>query len=153
MRIHRLERTQVVPTDLEQVFEFFSLAGNLQALTPDWLAFEILTPDPIAMGRGTTIDYRLRLHGIPLRWTTLIEHWEPGRRFIDVQLRGPYSLWSHLHEFEPHPDGTLVRDEVLYALPGGALGNLAHPLFVRRDLHAVFDFRNAAVERLLGAAT
>ena len=152
MRIHRLERTQLVRSDPDRVFEFFSLAGNLQALTPDWLAFQILTPEPIAMRRGTTIDYRLRLHGIPLRWTTLIEQWEPGRCFIDTQLRGPYRLWSHLHEFEAHPDGTLVRDEVLYALPGGALGNVAHPLFVGRDLRRVFDFRHGAVERLLGAA-
>ena len=147
--IHRIERTQIVPAGLEQVFEFFSLARNLESLTPDWLRFEILTPEPIQMRRGTTIDYRLRLHGIPLRWTTLIEHWEPGRGFIDVQLSGPYRLWSHLHEFEEHPQGTLVRDEVLYALPGGALGNLAHPLFVGRDLRRVFEFRHVAVERLL----
>lgn len=150
-RIQRLERSQVIPADVDTVFEFFSAAANLEALTPDWLSFEVLTPD-VTMARGTTIDYRLRLHGVPMRWTSLIEVWEPGRRFIDMQIRGPYRLWSHLHEFEPHPDGTLVRDEVLYALPLGRLGWIADPLFVRRDLGRVFDFRHAAVERLLAGS-
>lgn len=152
-RIHRLERLQFVAAPPEEVFHFFSLAHNLESITPSWLSFQILTPGEIPMRRGTTIDYRLRLRGLPLRWTSLIEVWEPRRRFVDMQLRGPYRLWSHLHEFEAHPQGTLVRDEVLYALPLSPVGDLLHPLLVRPDLERVFAFRHAAVERLLAGAT
>ena len=149
MGLHRLEREQLVAAELPQVFEFFSRAANLEALTPPWLGFQMLTPGDVEMRRGTLINYRLHLHRIPIRWRTLIEVWEPGVRFLDLQLRGPYALWSHLHEFEERPGGTLVRDEVLYALPLGRLGDVADPLLVRRDLRRIFDYRRDAVERLL----
>lgn len=149
MRIRKLERERLVRADLVTVFEFFSQVRNLGALTPDWLQFELLVPGDVPMARGTLIDYRIRLRGLPIRWRTLIEVWEPGVRFLDLQLRGPYRLWSHLHEFEERPEGTLVRDEVLYALPFAPLGELAHPLLVGPDLRRIFDYRQAAMSRLL----
>ncbi len=144
-----LEREQLVRRELEDVFEFFSRADNLQVLTPPWLHFEVLTPEPIEMHPGTLIDYRLRLHGLPLRWRSRIEEWQPGRMFVDRQLRGPYRLWHHTHRFAPHPQGTLVSDRVRYAIPLGPLGRLAHLAFVHRDLERVFGFRQAAITRLL----
>jgi ligand-binding SRPBCC domain-containing protein len=152
MRIHRLDREQLVPAPLDEVFAFFSSAGNLGALTPGWLSFQLLVPESTTMRRGTLLDYRLKLHGIPIRWRSLIEVWEPRVRFIDLQLRGPYRLWSHLHEFEQRPGGTLVRDEVLYALPLDPLGEAAGP-FVRRDLRRIFQFRHDAVASLLTGGT
>ena len=98
------------------------------------------------MRRGTLIEYRLRLRGIPIRWLTQIEEWAPGERFVDVQLRGPYALWHHTHEFELAGDGhTLMRDTVRYALPLGPLGALAHKLFVKRDVERIFDYRYETV--------
>jgi ligand-binding SRPBCC domain-containing protein len=149
MRTYVLEREQLVRAPLDEVFEFFSQARNLEALTPSWLRFHVLTPEAIPMHSGTVIEYRLRLRGVPLRWVSLIEEWEPGRKFVDRQLSGPYRLWHHTHEFASHPDGTLVRDRVRYQLPFGPLGAVAHVLFVRRDLDRVFEFRHAAVTRLL----
>ncbi len=146
---HTIEREQLVRRDPAEVFDFFSRARNLQLLTPSWLHFEVLTPEPIAMRKGTLIDYRLRLHGVPMRWRTLIEQWEPERMFVDRQLRGPYRLWHHTHEFEPHAQGTSVRDRVRYEIPLGPLGSLAHAAFVHRDLERVFAYRHGAVVRLL----
>ena len=143
---HTLVREQRLPGPPDEVFGFFADAGNLEAITPPWLSFEIVTPRPIEMGRGTLIEYGLRLHGVPISWLTRIEVWEPGRRFVDQQLRGPYALWHHSHEFAPAPGGgTLMRDTVRYALPAGPLGALAHRLFVRRDLARIFDHRATAV--------
>jgi ligand-binding SRPBCC domain-containing protein len=148
---HTLRREQPLPGSPDDVFPFFADAGNLEAITPSWLAFAVTTPRPIPMGVGTIIEYRLRLHGLPIRWLTQIEAWEPGVRFVDRQLRGPYALWHHTHEFEPTPDGgTLMRDTVRYALPLGPAGALAHALFVRRDLERIFDFRRGEVLRRLG---
>jgi ligand-binding SRPBCC domain-containing protein len=149
MRTHVLERAQVVRRSIDEVFAFFARAHNLEQITPPWLRFEVLTPDPVAMGAGTLIDYRLRLHGVPLRWTSRIEEWAPGAAFADRQVRGPYRLWHHRHEFEPHRDGTLVRDRVAYALPLGPMGELAASLFVHRDVARTFDFRHDAVARAL----
>jgi ligand-binding SRPBCC domain-containing protein len=134
-------REQWIARPVEEVFAFFADATNLEAITPPWLRFRILSPAPIAMGAGALIFYRLRWGRLPLRWVTRIEEWQPPSRFIDVQLRGPYALWHHTHSFEPHEDGTLMRDRVRYALPLGPLGRLTHRLFVRRDLEAIFDYR------------
>ena len=102
------------------------------------------------MGPGTLIDYRLRLHGIPVRWRTEIRSWEPGVGFRDVQVRGPYALWDHTHNFEPDGrGGTLMRDRVLYRVPLGPLGRLALRLLVRRDLERIFDYRATEIERVL----
>ena len=149
MRIHWLEREQVLPCPLDGVFAFYAAARNLERITPGWLGFEVVTPEPIEMAPGTLIAYRLKLHGIPVRWLTRIERWEENRLFVDRQLRGPYALWHHQHEFDATGDGTRVRDRVAYALPFGVAGALAHAAFVRRDLERIFDHRHAAVQALL----
>ena len=148
-RIHHLYREQLVPRPVDEVFGFFARAGNLERITPAWLGFGLLTPEPAEMGAGTVIEYRLRVHRIPLRWISRIELWEPGRAFEDLQLKGPYQLWHHRHEFRAAGGGTLVQDHVRYALPLGPLGELAHAAFVERDLARIFAFRYAAVKELL----
>lgn len=145
MTVRVLERSQHLPGRPEEVFGFFADAWNLEAITPPWLRFRVVTPRPLEMRAGAHIAYRLRLHGMPIRWLTRIEVWEPPLRFVDVQVRGPYRLWHHTHRFEPDDDGTLMRDRVRYALPLGPLGELAHAALVRRDLERIFAFRHEAV--------
>jgi ligand-binding SRPBCC domain-containing protein len=151
--LQTLTREQIVPGDPDAVFGFFADAFNLVAITPPWLRFRVVTPGHGPVGPGTMIEYRLRLHRIPMRWLTRIEVWELGARFVDVQVRGPYRVWHHTHSFEPHAGGTLVRDTVSYDLPLGPLGRLAHGAFVQRDLERIFDFRHEEVARRLGAVT
>jgi ligand-binding SRPBCC domain-containing protein len=139
-----------VPRPLNDVFGFFAEAGNLELITPPWLGFSLVSPGSAEMSEGTLIEYRLRLHHVPLRWVSRISLWEPGRAFVDVQLKGPYRLWHHRHDFQRAGDATVVHDHVRYALPLGPLGELAHAAFVHRDLERIFDFRRAAVARLLG---
>jgi ligand-binding SRPBCC domain-containing protein len=150
VRVHRLEREQVVRAPLDRVFTFFSDARNLERITPDWLSFEVEKSMSIATGVGTRIHYRLKLRGLPLRWVSRIEVWEENRAFVDVQAEGPYRSWHHRHEFERLGEGTVVRDRVRYVLPFGPAGELANLLFVRRDLRRIFDHRRAAVSNLLG---
>jgi len=145
---YRLEQTQIIPRPLAEVFAFFSDAYNLEAITPPFLRFRILTPRPIAMAPGTLIDYQLQLFGVPFRWRTRVEEFEPGVRFVDVQLEGPYALWRHTHEFEATAGGTRMRDLVRYALPLGPLGALAHALFVRRTLGRIFAYRRTRIAEL-----
>lgn len=135
---------------LEAVFPFFADARNLDALTPAWLHFRILTPLPIEMRPGAIIDYRLRLRGVPIRWRTEIAEWEPPHRFVDVQRRGPYRLWHHEHRFTRVGGGTLVEDRVRYRMWGG---RLVHAPFVRGDLERVFRHRQQQVRERLGSAS
>ena len=149
-REYVLERRQRLELPVERAFDFFAQARNLAAITPPWMGFVVTTPGPIEMRPGTLIDYRLKLHGVPVRWRTRIAAWEPPVRFVDVQVRGPYALWEHTHTFEPDGEhAVLIGDRVRYAIPLGLLGQAAHAAFVKRDLRRVFDYRERAVaERL-----
>ena len=151
MHVYTLQREQLIPVSPAETFDFFADAFNLEAITPPWLEFEVVTPRPIAMGDGALVEYRLKLYTLPLRWLTRIEAWEPGRRFADRQIRGPYRLWHHTHSFVAHERGTLMRDFVRYALPLGPVGRLARAVLVRRDLDRIFDYRRDAVASRLGS--
>lgn len=147
---YKLERTELIERTIDDVFAFYCDAENLEAITPPFLAFRVLTPMPVKMEVGARIDYALTLFGIPVRWTTRITEWEPGVRFVDEQESGPYAFWRHTHEFEQHGDGTLVHDIVEYRVPMGVLGKIAHTIFVAGTLRRIFDFRaRAAASRFL----
>ena len=136
-----------LPQSTEAVFNFFADAANLQAITPDWLDFKILTPAPIILRTGALIDYKLRVHGLPVRWQTEITAWQPPHRFVDEQKRGPYRQWIHEHTFSPQDGGTLCRDHVRYCVLGGRLINY---LFVQRDVQTIFSHRTERLKELLG---
>lgn len=146
---YRLERRQFILRPRADVFDFFSDASNLEAITPPSVHFHILTPRPIVLQEGTLIDYRLRLLGVPMKWRTRIESFEPPCCFSDTQVRGPYKLWRHTHEFHEQDGGTLMIDRVAYQLSLGPIGWAANALFVRRQLGHIFDYRYQQIERLL----
>jgi ligand-binding SRPBCC domain-containing protein len=137
-----------LPVKHDEVFRFFADAGNLEQLTPPWLHFQILTPVPIQIRRGTIIDYRLRLHGFPIRWQSEITAWEPPHRFVDEQRRGPYRRWIHQHEFLAERGGTIVRDSVEYEMPLAVVTRW----FVRRDVERIFSYRSRALGARFGQA-
>jgi ligand-binding SRPBCC domain-containing protein len=147
MKTFRFASEQWLPRPVDEVFPFFADAHNLETLTPGWLRFDVLTPRPIPMAVGTTIDYRLRWRGIPLRWTSEIAAWEPPHRFVDRQIRGPYRLWHHEHRFTEADGGTRVVDEVAYAVWGGSLVNR---LGVARDVERIFAYRQRVLDEIFG---
>jgi uncharacterized protein (TIGR01777 family) len=150
-RARTLELEQWVPRPPAEVFPFFSSPRNLELLTPPFVGFEVLGSSTPDLQKGTTIDYRLRLHGVPVRWQSVIESWDPPHGFADLQTRGPYKLWHHSHEFEPHEGGTIIRDRVRYEVPFGAAGALVGGALVTRDLAAIFRYRQEQIAARFGA--
>jgi ligand-binding SRPBCC domain-containing protein len=143
--VSHLHRETLVPQPLDHAFAFFADAANLERLTPPWLNFRILTPQPIAMHEGALIDYRIVLYGVPIPWQTRIDVWEPGVRFVDRQIAGPYLWWHHEHRFQAVANGTRVIDHVEFVPRvrwiSGAL--------VRRDVERIFDYRQRVLPAVL----
>lgn len=143
-------RTEIwLPRNRDEIFRFFADPQNLDRLTPTWLNFKILSPATSAMRVGTMLDYRLRIRGVPVRWQSEISVWQPPDRFVDRQTKGPYSLWVHEHTFAAHNGGTLVGDNVKYAVPGG---RLVQKLLVAPDIEKIFNYRHKILQELFNPA-
>jgi ligand-binding SRPBCC domain-containing protein len=147
MKIFSFNTELFLPWRQDEIFSFFSDAGNLERLTPPWLNFEILTPRLCHMEVGTRIDYRLKLHGITIRWRSEITVWDPPRCFVDRQSTGPYRLWNHQHTFLKCARGTLVIDSVKYATYGGWF---VRKYLVEPDLKRIFEYRCARLREIFG---
>ncbi|KAA3633280.1 MAG: hypothetical protein DWP97_09470 [Calditrichaeota bacterium] len=141
MKLYTLKRKQIIPFDRNTVFSFFKSPENLEKITPSDVGFTIITPNPIKMQTGAVLDYTIKLAGIPVRWTTLITDYDEPHSFSDVSIKGPYSFWHHRHWFEETETGTIMYDEVTYALPFGFLGRIVHSLWVKKQLDNIFNFR------------
>jgi ligand-binding SRPBCC domain-containing protein len=142
-----------VPKPLDEVFSVFENPYNLARITPPWLQFRVTSPQKVEMRLGAEIEYRIHWLGFPVEWKTRIPRYDPPLAFVDEALVSPYIFWRHIHTFEPSRAGTLVRDTVDYALPLGPLGALAHKLLVRRQLIAIFTYRQKALDEYWGGGS
>lgn len=143
-----LQVEQFVAKPIEEVYPFFSSEKNLEVITPAFLNFKVLDSSTEKVQKDTLINYKLSIHGIPVKWKTLIETWEPPHRFVDTQLSGPYQKWHHTHAFEKLGNGTLLRDRVLFKLPLGQVGDLAAGWKVMSDVQQIFKFRRTKILEL-----
>ena len=147
--MYQLKRKQLVKTDLQTCWDFFSSPKNLSVITPEKMKFTVLTEQPKTMYEGLMIAYKVSpVLGIPLGWITEIKTVQDKVFFVDEQRKGPYKIWHHEHHFETVEGGVLMTDIVSYTLPFGFLGKFAHWLFVRKQLEAIFEYRYMKVESL-----
>jgi ligand-binding SRPBCC domain-containing protein len=102
---------------------------------------------PLEMRAGAQIEYRLSLYGVPIRWLSVIDVWEPGVRFVDRELAGPYLWWRHEHRFDAIGESTRVTDDVEYR---PRLEWLTGKL-VTRDVERIFEYRRAALHQIFPA--
>ncbi len=153
MRVYTLQCELLTDSSLDRTFSIFEDPYNLAKITPASLNFQVTSKERIQMRKGAEIEYTIRWLGLPMHWKALILEYEPPFLFVDEQAKGPYSLWRHRHTFTPTEKGVLVGDHVEYALPFGALGQLTHALSVRRQLEAIFRFRQQELGKMLGGHT
>lgn len=144
----RFTSSQFVPRARKELFQFFSRVENLETITPAWLNFHVLRSSTSNIEKGTLIEYRLKIHGIPIRWQTLISGWNEGSHFVDEQLKGPYKKWHHSHSFGDVPKGTLLIDDITYRVPGGILGKMLLSSWIRKDVEKIFSFRCRKITEL-----
>ena len=146
--MYQMVYKQLIPTDMESCWRFFSAPNNLSAITPKKMNFRVLTPENNTIYPGQIIAYKVSpLLGISLRWVTEITYVEPGKYFVDEQRIGPYRLWHHEHHFEQKEEGIYMTDKISYQLPFGFLGRFVHLLLVKRQLELLFNYRKKAIEQ------
>jgi ligand-binding SRPBCC domain-containing protein len=150
MTIYYYRTFQFLPTDINTAWDFFSSAKNLARITPPQLDFKILTDlGEKDIYRGMLIDYTLKpLFGIRLHWQTEIWKLKKPRMFIDRQLKGPYKIWEHTHEFIQKEKGIIMKDAVKYQLPFGIIGKMAHSLIVRKKIEHIFNYRKEILSKI-----
>ncbi len=154
MRIHTLQRQQVVPQPIDKVFPFFTKPENLALITPKSLSFRVLTPSPVTIEQGRIIDYTIKLIGVPVRWRSMITTYNPPWCFVDEQMKGPYSFWHHMHTFERRGESTVIHDAVRYALPlflVWPLRDAVHRLYIHPALDHIFEYRRNVIQQTFGA--
>ena len=145
---YTLEKHQFITKSKKEVFDFFKTPENLEKITPKNLNFVIHTPSPISMNEGTLIEYRIKLLGIPIYWKTLINAYDPPKYFSDIQLKGPYSKWDHTHIFKECKNGTMMIDKIVYSIPFGIIGQIAHSIWVKEELNRIFNYRYDIIEKI-----
>jgi uncharacterized protein len=146
------ESAQWLERPVPEVFLFFSRETNLELLTPPWLKFRVVRVSSPQISSGTLIDYRLRIHGLPVRWRTRIEEWVPNQKFVDTQILGPYRYWHHTHTFEEVDGGTLMKDRVVYQVPLGILGRVALGRKIKGEIQAIFNYRSRKIAGIFDGA-
>lgn len=153
MKFFRFEAHQLIPAQLDTVWDFFSDPKNLKIITPPYMKFEILTPVPDEMEAGLIIIYTVRpLWNIPMRWVAEITHIEPKKFFVDEQRFGPYKFWHHRHTFTPVEKGVLMSDLVYYALPIPLIDGLVNRWIIAPRLKEIFEFRRNKIIEIFGRA-
>lgn len=149
--LHKLERIQIINSDLRTVWKFFSNPVNLNEITPADMKFEILTKDlPDEIYQGLIIEYKVSpFRGFTTNWVTEIKHVVPEKLFVDEQLFGPYKFWHHLHLFEELGNYKIrMKDRVYYKLPFGIIGDIINRIFIKKRLNEIFDFRYKKIDEL-----
>ena len=152
--MYELHTKQKLPISVEEAWAFFSDPKNLREITPTYMGFDILSGADRKVYAGQIIRYTVKpLLGLKLNWVTEITHVAPGQFFVDEQRFGPYAFWHHKHFLHPIEGGVEMEDWVHYKLPMGPLGQLAHAVFVRRQLQEIFDYRTEKLNSLFGTYT
>lgn len=155
MAFYQLISEQIIPSTIDEVWNFISSPGNLKEITPRYMNFEITSKNlPEKMYEGMIISYKVSpLPALRMTWVTEITYVEEKKYFVDEQRIGPYKMWHHQHKIEAVSGGVKMTDIVSYQPPFGFLGSIANFLFIKRQLKKIFDFRALAVEKRFGKAS
>jgi Uncharacterized conserved protein len=140
---HHLHYEQFLEASMEEVWNFFSNANNLETLTPPKMKMNVRTKlaNPIVY-KDMRIAYTVApLFGIPVFWETKIIEVEVHSYFIDIQRRGPFKSWKHTHTFIQQENGVMMNDDIEYELPLGKLGDFFHQPLVLKNLKELFVYR------------
>ncbi len=152
MRLYQLAAKQTLPIKIEEAWEFLSNPANLTVITPDKMKFNILSGADRPMFPGQIIQYEVSPFAVyTTRWVTEITHVKQGEYFVDEQRFGPYALWHHKHFLKPVEQGVEMEDIIDYKIPFGILGQMMHPIFVKKQLEAIFNYREQKLIELFGS--
>lgn len=143
----RFTRESVFRATVAEVFAFHEAPDALESLTPPWERVRILRRGGSLLP-GARVTMAVRIGPFWRTWEAEHTRYRKDAFFEDVQVRGPFARWRHLHRFEEAPGGCCrLIDEIEYELPLGALGRVAGGRLVERKLERLFAFRHEVTRR------
>jgi ligand-binding SRPBCC domain-containing protein len=151
MKLYQLHSKQSIPISQQEAWDFLSNPDNLKVITPEHMGFNILSGADRPMFAGQIIQYKVSpFPGFTTKWVTEITHVKEGEYFVDEQRFGPYALWHHKHFINSIDGGVEMEDIIDYKIPFGILGQIAHPIIVKRQLIQIFKYREEKLHDLFG---
>ena len=138
----------VIKAPVTDVFAFYNDIGNLPRITPPHMKTEIVDLQG-NMRAGTRIELRVKLLFLTTAWLVRIEEHVANRYFVDVQEKGPFARFRHRHEFHPHAEGTLLRDEIDFELPFAPFSAPIRKWIVKPQIDRTFAYRHAQTRKYL----
>ena len=151
MKLYQLHAKQALPISREKAWKFLSDPKNLSVITPEHMGFHITSGADREMFAGQIIQYIVKpFPFFKTKWVSEITHVEEGKYFVDEQRFGPYALWHHKHFITEVDGGVVMEDIIDYKIPLGILGQLAHPILVKKQLKQIFEYREAKLNELFG---
>ena len=150
MKTYKISSTITAKTTLKKAWDFIQNPENLNRITPPDMHFNIVSDVPDKIYNGLTIHYRVKIPFLGVtQWVSEIKHVIEHFQFVDEQRVGPYKIWYHQHQLKEVPGGVEIIDNVIYVLPYGIFGKMAHFFFVKHQLNRIFDYRNKLFKKLL----
>jgi len=132
------------------VFAFHESPRAIVHLIPPWEKMEVAATDG-SLHIGSQVVLQGKVLGLlPVHWVALHTEYDPPHVFADRQQSGPFAFWYHRHRcVDDGAGGTLLRDEVEYQAPLGALGELFGGWLIRRKLDGMFAYRHDKTRQLI----
>lgn len=151
MSRHTFIHRSRLPVAAETAYQWHARPGALERLLPPWENVRVVNrTGPLA--DDARVELTMRVGPAPITWVAEHRDCRPAEQFRDVQIRGPFAHWNHLHRFEPaEPGACSLEDHIEYTLPAGSLGDALDAVWVHTQLQRMFSYRHATTAADLAA--
>jgi len=142
MHIATLLKHQVtLPVDSATLFSWFGREGAFLRLTPPWRKIILISRDP-GLEAGNRTHFTVKVGPFTSDWVSEHVDYELNEFFTDMQIKGPFSYWRHLHRFRAlSDDSSIMEDTVRYIPPGGPIIHFFFRRMIKRQIKSLFRYR------------
>lgn len=142
MKSRIFSKRSEISAPVDDVFQWHARPGAIERLSPPWDPLEIISRTG-GIEAGAEVKMKLKAGPVPVKWHARHVDYIENRLFKDIQVKGPFSRWTHTHRFEDVRGTTCMLEDIIeYALPGHPMGTALMAPFVEKKLNQIFIYRH-----------